>query len=254
MDPSRPALTEGLPEESLQEINRLWTIVRAFSNAAHDVNNALQIIAGRAELVEARELDPACRRRVESIRVHAGRAAATIEQLALYSRDAPESPGVVDLAPLVEAAVSMRGFALGRARIGVTVERSDGDPYWVAVERNRTMQALLDVLLSAESSIRCRRQGRIAVLLDRRGPAVSVTVTATAEDGADATEPASGSSHSPSVAAVTTDVEAWAAARLVAAQRGTLHRSSTVGPGLTITVTLPSTHPSDSLAAMPTQS
>src|SRR5262249_22671021 len=165
VDPSRPVLTEGLSDESLQEINRLWTIVRAFSNAAHDVNNALQVIAGSAELVEARELDPACRRRVESIRVQAGRAAAAIEQLALYSRDAPESPGVIDLAPLVEAAVSMRGFALARARIGVTVERSDGDPYWVAVERNRTMQALLDVLLSAEASVRSRRHSRIAVLL-----------------------------------------------------------------------------------------
>ena len=241
MDPSRPALTEGLPDESLQEINRLWTIVRAFSNAAHDVNNALQVIAGSAELVEARDLDPACRRRVESIRVQAGRAAATIEQLALYSRDAPESPSVVDLALLVESALSMRGFALGRARIAVTVERSDANPYWVAVERNRTMQALLDVLLSAEASVRSRRHGRIAVLLDRLGPSVSVTVTATAEGDTDATEPAPGSPSSPCVAAVTTDVEAWAAARLVTAQRGSLQRSI-VGP-LTITVTFPSTAP-----------
>ena len=63
MNTSRPAVTKGLPDEALQEVNRLWTIARAFSNTAHDVNNALQVIAGSAELIEARELDPALRDR-----------------------------------------------------------------------------------------------------------------------------------------------------------------------------------------------
>jgi signal transduction histidine kinase len=240
VDSSRPALTEGLPDESLQEINRLWTIVRAFSNAAHDVNNALQVIAGSAELVESRELDPLFRRRVESIRVQAGRAAATIERLALYSRDSPETRGPTDLALLVESAVSLRAFALGRARITVVVERSDANPYWVAVECNRTLQALLNVLLSAEAAIRLGTHGRIGVRLDRQGPVVCLSVTAAAEGEAEASESAPNTSRSPAVAAVTTDIEAWAAAYLVTAQRGSLDRM-TDGSGLTITVTLPST-------------
>jgi signal transduction histidine kinase len=244
VDSNRPALTEGLPDESLQEINRLWTIVRAFANAAHDLNNALQIIAGSAELVESRELDPAFRRRVESIREQAARAAATIERLALYSRDSPETRGATDLAPLVESAVSMRAFALGRARITVVVERSDPDPYWVAAERNRTLQALLNVLLSAEAAIRLRPHVRIGVRLDRQGPGVCLSVTAAAEGEAEASESVLGTSRSPAIAAVTSGAEAWAAAYLVTAQRGSLHRT-TDGSGLTITLTLPSSaHPS----------
>lgn len=83
---SRPALAAGLPDDALQEINRLWTIVRVFSNTAHDVNNALQVIAGSAELLEARDLDSAVRRRVETIRVEAAKAAITINRLLTYAR------------------------------------------------------------------------------------------------------------------------------------------------------------------------
>jgi hypothetical protein len=56
--PLRPSLAAAVPDESLEEINRLWTIARAFANTAHDVNNALQVIAGNAEFASTQALEP----------------------------------------------------------------------------------------------------------------------------------------------------------------------------------------------------
>lgn len=237
MDTSRPAVTRGLPDEALQEVNRLWTIARAFSNTAHDVNNALQVIAGSAELIEARELDPALRRRVETIRMQAGRAAATIERLLLYSRPG-EGQRHTDLAALLESAVAMRTFALSRGGIAVLVERSDPQPYWVAVDRNRTLQALLDVLLSAEAVVRSRRDARIVVRLDRQDQAVCVSVTAVAGGDADPAQASPLVTPSSAVAAVTTDAEVWTALSLVDGERGTFHVRDTES-GVTMELSFP---------------
>ncbi len=235
VDTSRPAIAAGLPDEALQEVNRLWTIVRAFSNTAHDVNNALQVITGSAELLEARDLEPTLRRRIETIRMQAGRAAAIIERLLLYAREAPETCGTFDLAPLLESAVAMRACALNRARIGISIERSDSEPYWIAGDRNRTLQALLDVLLSAEETVKPGRDARIGVRLDRQAQAVALSVTAAAGAEANVAQVAPATRRASSVAAVTTDAEIWAAVHLVTAQRGTVHVRRTE---LAVTLTL----------------
>jgi signal transduction histidine kinase len=237
VDTSRPAIAAGLPDEALQEVNRLWTIVRAFSNTAHDVNNALQVITGSAELLEARDLEPTLRRRIETIRIQAGRAAAIIERLLLYAREAPETCGTFDLAPLLESAVAMRACALNRARIGISIERSDSEPYWIAGDRNRTLQALLNVLLSAEETVK-GRDARIGVRLDRQAQAVALSVTAAAGAEANVAQVAPATRRASSVAAVTTDAEIWAAVHLVTAQRGTVHVRRTE-LGVTLTLSFP---------------
>ena len=152
LDPAavRPAPAANLSDEALEEVNRLWTIVRAFSNAAHDVNNDLQVIGGSAELLERRELDPAVRRRVEAIREQAVAAAATINRLLAYSRAEPAAPGPIELSQVVTAAVAMRRSSLSRARIGIDVE-SVPEPCWAVADGGGPAPGLLDILLAAEA-------------------------------------------------------------------------------------------------------
>ena len=241
MDIMRPAATHGLPDEALQEVNRLWTIVRAFSNAAHDVNNALQVIAGSAELIEAREIDPVLRRRVEAIRAQAGRAASSIDRLLDYSRGSGEGRRTVDLSPVLDSAMTMRAFALARARIEITVERSDLEPFWAVVDRNRTLQAFLDLLLWAEERVRTYRNGRIRVHLARDTHAVSLAVTAASDETSNGKALPAGN-RTPAVASVTTEAQTWAAAQLVAADNGTLVIKET-GPSAALEVSFPAAQP-----------
>jgi signal transduction histidine kinase len=227
--------------EALQEVNRLWTIVRAFSNAAHDINNALQIIAGSAELLEARELDPMLRRRFETIRQQSGRAAVSVERLLAYSRDAPVSECPLDLASEVEGAVAMRAFSLRRAGITVVVDRSDPNPFWMLADRNRILQALLNLLLLAEAAVKSCHDSALEIQLDRGDRHVTVQMTACTRPGATGVND-SNAARSPAVSDVTTGTEVWTVAQLASLQRGSFDIQDN-GAGLTLRLSFPSCAP-----------
>ena len=224
----RPVLVAGLPDEALEEINRLWTIARAFSSTAHDVNNAMQVIAGSAELLEARELDPVVRRRVEAIRTEAARVAATLNRLLEYVRERHAALQRLDLWSVVELAVAMRASSAGRRRVVIAIDRPDPSPIVMTIDQSKTLQVLLNLLLTAEERIAGSRNAKVVVTIPLAEP-VTLTVTASGEDtGAVET-------NDEPVRVLTAGLQAWTAAHLAASQGARLAVQDTAG---TITFTL----------------
>jgi signal transduction histidine kinase len=225
---ARPVAAASLPDDALREINRLWTIVRALSNTAHDVNNALQVIAGSAELLESRELDPVVGRRIEAIRAESSRAAAVIDRLVAYLRAPASTASALDLWPLVDAAVAMRNASAKRRRIALVAERAEGAACRAIADGARTLQALLDLLLEAEESLADRTGASIRVQVERRGDLVDVTITATGDMAAPSSPPAAGGAPpseamaDSAVVAVTTGAQLWTARSLAMAQGGSV--------------------------------
>ena len=239
LDPAtlRPADAANLADDTLEEINRLWTIVRAFSNAAHDVNNDLQVIGGSAELLERRDLEPAVRRRVQAIREQAAAAAATINRLLTYSRAEPGTPGPIDVSQVVSAAVAMRRASLSRARIAIDVA-SVPEPCWAVADGGRTLQALLDVLLAAEAMARHRPNARVLLRVEPDGDAIALHVTT--QGGGSAAQESAGAA-SPATPLMI-GAQLWAAARLARSQGGGLSLA-TAGEAQTLTLRIPAYRP-----------
>jgi signal transduction histidine kinase len=231
---ARPEAAAALPDAVLAEINRLWTIVRAFSNVAHDVNNALQVIAGNAELLAAQPLAQDVARRVDTMRVQALRAAMVIDRLLKYTRAQELADRQIDVWPVVEAAVALRTASLNRRRIRLTAERDDIQPIVATADHAVLLQALLDLLLAAENGAPAQAGARIVVRAMRRENHAVVEVVATAP-AASAGSPgairASGtrtpagdaspeSAKLPAHLSLTRGSELWAAAHLAAALGG----------------------------------
>lgn len=216
----RPRQADGLSDETLEALNHLWTVVRAFSNTAHDVNNALQVIAGNAELLEARDLDPAVRRRVEIVRVESGKAAATINRLLDFARGPRQPNQRFDLWPIIDAAVAMRLSSVGRGRITLTVERERAQPAFIVGESLKVQQLLLDLLLTAEDRVAGRARARIDVSVTRVPGGISLAIRSSSEamsvDGPDTTDAL------PAPDGLTRDAQLWAAAYLAALDGGVL--------------------------------
>jgi signal transduction histidine kinase len=232
-DPAaRPVLAHGLSDAALEEVNRLWTIVRAFSNTAHDVNNALMVIAGSAELLEARELEPAVRKRVETVRTEAARAATTINRLLTYAQTAAGTPQRTDLWPVVESAAAMRAASANRHRIVLSVERTDATPCWATIDAARTTQALLDLLLAAEDVVARKKNARLVLTVKTGGSMVQVTADATCD------EPGSVGREAGERDSLTAAAQLWAARALAQAQGGAINIEKT-DRGATLTLTLP---------------
>ncbi len=213
----RPALAASLPDQAIEEVNRLWTVVRAFSNTAHDVNNAMQVIAGNAELLEARDLDPAVRKRVEVIRSEAARVSTTINRLLQYARERGLASQLLDLWPFAEHAISMRLSSANRRRVIVSLERADERPFFAVFETTRTVQLILDLLLAAEDWAVGRRSAKVVMRLERRDQAIVLTVVASG-DADEAGQREARRAGSP----LTAGAELWTAAYLASAQHGQL--------------------------------
>jgi hypothetical protein len=86
---------------------------------------------------------------------------------------------------------------------------------FATIDHERTLQALLDVLLTAEDHLAGRRSAKISVTV---GKAEAVTVTLTAS-GEGETVPENGIAARSSL---TAGLQAWAAAHLAATQHGRL--------------------------------
>jgi C4-dicarboxylate-specific signal transduction histidine kinase len=167
--------------EWLERANRLAITVRLLPNTVHDVNNALQVITGSAELLDmAAGVEEDVRKRGLAIRSHASRATTFLAELMAFVRDANERPQRLSLRAAVERAVALRHYSLTKQGIKTTV---DGDAAVVANPR-QLMQIALNVLINAEQALAGRPGGRIgfrmtdtagraSLAIEDNGPGVS---------------------------------------------------------------------------------
>ena len=209
------------------------------SNTAHDVNGALQVISGSAELLAARDLDASVRGRVQTIHREAARAASAISQLLSYSRSTVSSPRVLDFRTIVDEAIAMRAASIRHRRISLAIERADDEPYRVLLEHDRALQLLLDLLLAAEDAIVELEKPYLRVRMARTAESVVVTV-AGGEVAPNA--PSQPATVAPFASAVTTGAAIWTAARLARSQRATL-QAIAQATRLDFVLEVPSTRP-----------
>lgn len=241
-DASPDPASVAVDADALQEINRLRSVARILSNAAHDLNNALQVIGGSAELLAMQsELGPPAQRRIQTITAQTGRAASALDSLMSYTRPAPAERQTVDLEALLKAAIALRDFSLHRARISVTIERAAPSPCRASVDRRLMLQVFLNVLLNAEEALKDRRDGSAAIQirLERQGEACLVSF---ADNGpgfsTEARARLADRAAVPSLDASLSGIGLSVAARIAAQHGGRLDFGP--GPGASVTLRLPS--------------
>lgn len=217
---ARPDRAAQLPDAVLLAVNRLWTIARAFSNTAHDVNNALQVIAGSAELLEARDLDPAVRRRVETIRAEAGRAAVAIGQLLSYSRATPGAAQSIDVSAVVEDAVAMRAASASRRRVVVSFEPGDRSSRMAFADPAAATQIVLNLLLVAEDLVAGQQNARVVARLAAVESGVEIRIEVSSDGGTGETA----APGDPDVDAMTSARQWWAAETIATTQAGHIRK------------------------------
>jgi signal transduction histidine kinase len=176
-----------LPPDWLETVNRLATVAAQLATAAHEANNLLQVASGSAEMLEMMPDDPATVvRRAGVIRDHAQRAAALLSAVLEFSRDESVDMEPVDLDPLVDRALALRKYVLGKRGIAVTVERADAAPR-ASANRRRTLQLLLNLMMNAERAVETMAKPAITIAIRSEGGGVALAVT---DNGAGGARPA----------------------------------------------------------------
>ena len=224
----------------LLEINRLRILSRVVSNASHDVNNALQVIGGSAEMLSTRTtLGPTEQQRVNAIARQTERITTILDRLSSLTRPSGGGRQMVDLATLADDAVALRAFALGRARIAVTIDRLEGTKCTVSGERLRLLQVFLNLLLNVEAALENRPGAAVRIAFARaqsdwvvsfidNGPGMSDAGRAALAADAPVPAPATGLSGTG----------LWLSARIAEEQGGKLELDESAGQGATVNVRL----------------
>jgi signal transduction histidine kinase len=225
---------------ALQEINRLRIVGPVVSNVVHDINNALQVIGGSAELLAMRsEIGPTEARRIQTIAAQADRISTTLDRLTTFTRAGVVGRQVVDLAELVDHAVLLRAFTLNRARIEVTVERAD-PPCVASIDRGRILQIFLNLLLNAEVALADRPESTVHIRLERSGKYCSVVFADNGPGiGPEGRARLADTAAIHGLSADLTGIGLWVSARIAEQHGGRLDITDTPAPGASLRLSLP---------------
>jgi signal transduction histidine kinase len=166
------------PPEHHLTLNRLATIARLVAGAAHEVNNALQVIGGSAELLQNRtDLPEPVQKTLTRIRDQAARAASAMTGVVALSRTQPDArTSLVDMCAIASRAVELRRYSIGRADLKVQLTVPPA-PQLVTGHPLHLLQALLNMIQNAEEALAPRRSGCIRVELLGDDDIVTVRVS-----------------------------------------------------------------------------
>lgn len=181
-------------------LNRQATVARLVSGAAHEVNNALQVISGSAELLMAsQELPETVREALKRIAAQSARAAAAMTGVTVLSRPVTEARGPVDVRDLAARAAVLTHYSTARAGLSVSVEPGT-EPLPITANAALLLLAVVNLIQNAEQALSERPSGRITIVLARDaafarlavsddGPGLSAEMAAHAFDAFSTTKP-----------------------------------------------------------------
>jgi signal transduction histidine kinase len=171
-----PDSTEGPGTDVLLALNRSATAARLLSGVIHEINNALQVISGTVELLEARtDLPPATKPALDRLKNQSTRAAATLNDVLLFTRASLRDAGVVNLREIAEHSANLRMFAIRRAGLSISVAGGAGE-FLVNGNRGKLQQAVLNLITNAEQSLAPARGGAIQMQLESDAEWVTLRV------------------------------------------------------------------------------
>lgn len=170
----------ALPDAArLLQINRLATSARLVAGLAHELNNALQVVGGTVELLGDRaDIPTDARARIHKIAGQAEKAGAAIRQVLAFTDEGAGQPGRVDLGALIQQAVAVRRYSIGRAGITVTLDLPS-TPLEVTADSRALLQVLLNLVINAEEALATQPHRVLTIAARRDATATRVAVSDT---------------------------------------------------------------------------
>ncbi len=146
-------------EDQLRQAQKMEIAGRLAGGVAHDFNNLITVITGRAQLLLRNEgVTPAQRRDIELIRETANHAASLTRQLLAFSRKQPIVPRVLDLNTVIGHMKKMLGRLIGEdIELVITPGAAAGR---VKADPGQIEQVVMNLVVNARDAHAERRSHR----------------------------------------------------------------------------------------------
>ena len=231
-------------QSSVTRTRSISMIAQMAAGAAHELNNPLAVISGRAQMVRSQTEDPEIARATETIVEHAQRATDIVTELVRFAKPEPPSPTSFRLASLLEPLFQhwMAGSVLSADQLRVSLA---DEAVTVYADRKQVTELLGALLANAEAAceqtdafVKVNSPSRtsdetVRILIEDNGIGMSRDVLEHAVDPFFSSRPA-GRGRGLGLSQ---------AARLAEINGGRLWLESILGTGTTVTVELPTRAP-----------
>ena len=145
-----------------RQTEHLAGLARFAAGAAHEINNPLAVISGRAQLLLSRTAEAEQARALDAIIQQSQRIGKIVGDLMQFARPPEPRWALVDVAETVRTALAPVRERLAPKRIVLAEHYSESLPR-VRMDRHQIDQAISQVFLNAEQALEARGGGRIEV-------------------------------------------------------------------------------------------
>jgi PAS domain S-box-containing protein len=146
--------------EQLRQSEKLTAMGSLLAGVAHELNNPLAIVMGRASLLEAKCDDPALRADIVRIREAAERCGRIVRTFLGMARQKPAEPSAVMLGDMVRGAVDLLQYNLRSGGVTLELRLADGLPP-VLADADRLGQVVLNLLINAQQALSMQDPPRV---------------------------------------------------------------------------------------------
>jgi putative nucleotidyltransferase with HDIG domain len=229
-----------LAQSSAGAADTLDALAEMAAGAAHELNNPLSVISGRAQMLAEGEADPGKKQALKQIQQNAGEISAIIDDLMAFASPPRPRPTRTDNRQILDEAIELASRKTGVERIDVRIEVA-GDVKSVFVDSAQIASAVANVICnSVQSYADSAGLVKITASADKGGGFVKLTIAdlgcgMDAETLRKATYPL----FSNQLAGRKRGMGLAHAARLVQLNGGELSITSQPGSGTTVTILLP---------------
>ena len=242
-------------EKEMREAEKLAALGRMAAGAAHEMNNPLAIISGRAQMLHRKEDNVRRQKALATIIDQCERLSRIITDLLGYARPSNPRPESIRLADFLEAFEGEHQDAFAAAGVALVVTVARDAPEMFVADKEQIEQVLVNLLVNARQAVEDEGEGgRVEVVASSHGNGRRVLFEITdtgigirAEDLARIFEPF----YSTKEAGRGTGLGLSITASIIAAHDGFIRVESKHGQGTTIRVYLPVEGPTGDRCAAP---
>lgn len=178
VSPERRTHHVDADEETLLLLGKDTIVRRSVRTAAHELNNAMQMISGSAEMLAAvPDLPARAQARVQTILTHLARCQHVVQSLSELAGHDERVDHPVNVVKAVDHALEMRRYEHTRAGVSITrtVPSGDAQPA-VRFGAHQLERVLLALLLNAEDAVAGRPERAIEMTVAHDPQSVTISV------------------------------------------------------------------------------